>query len=108
MAPNEPWGREAHFIEVRDSQWKFNDAQTETFVFELHSIPNGHKDSANLVSESARPINDPRSHSAQLLQGKQTFEVLAHCGVPSDVFRTLLREHLEQGASALPTTLPRC
>ncbi|KDE07677.1 hypothetical protein MVLG_02137 [Microbotryum lychnidis-dioicae p1A1 Lamole] len=74
VAPLSPWGTEASFIEVRDSQWKFDDAQTQRFTFELHSIPSP-RDSAKL--------------------GKQTFEVLAHCGVPVQIFRELLKKQLQ-------------
>ncbi|SCZ89911.1 BZ3500_MvSof-1268-A1-R1_Chr9g10639 [Microbotryum saponariae] len=74
VVPLSPWGTEASFIEVRDSQWKFDDAQTQRFTFELHSIPSP-RDSAKL--------------------GKQTFEVLAHCGVPVQIFRELLKKQLQ-------------
>lgn len=26
---------------MRDSQWKFKDRRTDTFTFELHSVPSG-------------------------------------------------------------------
>lgn len=44
-----PWGETNRFIEIRDSQWKFNDRQTATFQFELHSVPSA-KTSSTLVS----------------------------------------------------------
>jgi hypothetical protein len=49
IAPDQPWGTSARFIEVRDSQWKFNDQQIDIFTFELHSTPSA-KTSAKLVS----------------------------------------------------------
>ncbi|KAL8292331.1 hypothetical protein RQP46_001797 [Phenoliferia psychrophenolica] len=78
LAPSNLW-RDLRFIEVRDSQFKYNDAQSTIFDFEVLNIPHG-KDSANL--------------------GKQTFEVLGHAGVPSTVFSDLLKAHLDQSADA--------
>ncbi|GAA6005518.1 hypothetical protein JCM11491_003670 [Sporobolomyces phaffii] len=81
-SPDERW------IEVRDSQWKFEDQQTETFTFELHSIPSKRGESAKL--------------------GKQMFEVLSHCGVPSSVFRDMLRSQVETTQTAFwaPPSMP--
>ncbi|BGP17070.1 hypothetical protein JCM10213v2_005079 [Rhodosporidiobolus nylandii] len=72
------------------SQWKFKMSEMQTkggLTFELHSIPSG-KGSAKL--------------------GKQTFEVLSHCGVPTSAFRELLRKQIETGLDSFfnPDSLP--
>lgn len=64
------------WIEVRDSQWKYNDRQTATFAFEVHSIPSP-KSSANL--------------------GKQLFEVLGDNGVSTDIIKRMLKDQLDLG-----------
>ncbi|GAA5852209.1 hypothetical protein JCM9279_006932 [Rhodotorula babjevae] len=68
-----PWTSE-HWIEIRDSQWKAKDGQSRSFTFELHSIPSA-KGGSKL--------------------GKQMFEILAHCGVPTSAFRSMLRSQVE-------------
>ncbi|KAK4700891.1 RNA-dependent RNA polymerase, partial [Phenoliferia sp. Uapishka_3] len=82
LAPLDLWpGR--RFIEARDSQWKFEDAQTSEFVFEVLNIPHG-KGSANL--------------------GKQTIEseqVLGHAGVPPKVFSDLLKTQIADSANTM-------
>ncbi|GAA6021799.1 hypothetical protein JCM10207_002065 [Rhodosporidiobolus poonsookiae] len=79
-APPTPWNTgDEVWIEIRDSQWKFKDRQTSSFTFELHSIPSG-KGSTKL--------------------GKQMFEVLAHCGVPTTVFREMLKQQVQTGLDA--------
>jgi len=107
IAPLTSWNRKEScepWIEVRDSQWKFEDQQTNTFTYELHSIPGTRGQSAKLVSFlymlsfSAESI--PLIPS-QLSQGKQMFEVLAHCGVPTKVFREMLRSQVETSEFAL-------
>ncbi|BGP08946.1 hypothetical protein JCM10049v2_004798 [Rhodotorula toruloides] len=81
LAPRTPWNRWTAqgdndvWIEVRDSQWKFKDHRTESFTFELHSVPSG-KTGSKL--------------------GKQMFEVLAHCGVPTNVFREMLKKQIDE------------
>ncbi|GAA6052001.1 hypothetical protein NBRC10513_002612 [Rhodotorula toruloides] len=81
LAPRTPWNRwtaqSDHdiWIEVRDSQWKFKDRRTESFTFELHSLPSG-KTGSKL--------------------GKRMFEVFAHCGVPTTVFREMLKKQIDE------------
>ncbi|BGP40958.1 hypothetical protein JCM10449v2_004923 [Rhodotorula kratochvilovae] len=77
-APPTPWSNDL-WIEVRDSQWKFNDSQTREFTFHLHSVPSG-KGAAKI--------------------GKQLFEILAHCGVPASAFRAMLRKQIETSQEA--------
>lgn len=48
LAPPTYWG-ENIWIEIRDSQWKYEDRQTTSFTFEVHSIPIS-RSSANIVS----------------------------------------------------------
>ncbi|GAA5913034.1 uncharacterized protein JCM6883_000493 [Sporobolomyces salmoneus] len=91
LAPLASWDSnqpEDRWIEVRDSQWKFEDEQTETFTFELHSVPSTKAQSAKL--------------------GKQMFEVLSHCGVPNSVFREMLRDQVQTSQHAFwePTSMP--
>ncbi|GAA5881565.1 hypothetical protein JCM1840_003445 [Sporobolomyces johnsonii] len=87
VAPETTWNKgddpEERWIEVRDSQWKFEDKQTSEFTFELHSVPGSGKGSAKI--------------------GKQMFEVLAHCGVPPSAFKELLRR---QTAFWSPPSMP--
>lgn len=64
------------WIEIRDSQWKYNDRQTLIFPFEVHSIPSI-KSSANL--------------------GKQLFEVLGDNGVPNEIIKRMLKDQLALG-----------
>lgn len=79
IAPRTSWaGPKDVWIEVRDSQFKFNDAQTSEFVFELHSVPSGGRTSAKL--------------------GKQMFEVLVHCGVPASALRAIFKQQIADGA----------
>ncbi|GAA6051086.1 hypothetical protein JCM3770_004705 [Rhodotorula araucariae] len=78
VAPNTPWSND-RWIEVRDSQWKFQDSQTQEFAFELHSVP-----SAGSGSKL----------------GKQMFEVLAHCGVNPATFRAMLRQQIQTSQDA--------
>ncbi|GJN91292.1 hypothetical protein Rhopal_004311-T1 [Rhodotorula paludigena] len=81
VAPQSPWTEAGEvWIEVRDSQWKFKDRQTRTFTFELHSVPSGGKGGSKL--------------------GKQMFEVLAHCGVPTSAFRKMLRDQINTSLDA--------
>ncbi|GAA5984245.1 hypothetical protein JCM5350_002878 [Sporobolomyces pararoseus] len=91
LAPFSSWNSndpEQRWIEVRDSQWKFEDKQTDTFTFELHSIPSIKAQSAKL--------------------GKQMFEVLSHCGVPNSVFREMLRNQVQISQTAFwdPPSMP--
>ncbi|GAA6064594.1 hypothetical protein JCM10212_000505 [Sporobolomyces blumeae] len=82
VAPDSAWETSDprdRWIEVRDSQWKFEDRQTDSFNFELHSVPNA-KGSARL--------------------GKQMFEVLSHCGVPPSAFREMLRSQVTTSQNA--------
>ncbi|GAA5852970.1 hypothetical protein JCM8547_004752 [Rhodosporidiobolus lusitaniae] len=81
-------GGNDHWIEIRDCQWKFKDRQTNLFTFDLHSLPSWGGGKSKL--------------------GKQLFEVLAHCGVPTDAFRTLLRSQITTGMEAFlrPDSLP--
>lgn len=84
IAPRTSWaGPKDVWIEVRDSQFKFNDAQTNSFVFELHSVPSGVRTSAKL--------------------GKQMFEVLVHCGVPASALRAIFKQQIADGACELGT-----
>ncbi|GAA6034570.1 hypothetical protein JCM8097_005402 [Rhodosporidiobolus ruineniae] len=90
VAPPTPWSDSGEkWIEVRDSQWKFKQShrQTTSLTFELHSSPAG-KGASKL--------------------GKQAFEVLAHCGVPSSAFRDMLRRQIDTGLDAFldPDSLP--
>ncbi|BGP25434.1 hypothetical protein JCM10295v2_004359 [Rhodotorula toruloides] len=86
LAPRTPWNRwtaqgdQNVWIEVRDSRWKFQDCKTENFTFELHSVP---------------------SRKAGSKLGKQMFEVLAHCGVPTQVFRDMLKKQIDEILRAL-------
>ncbi|GAA5871320.1 hypothetical protein JCM3774_000909 [Rhodotorula dairenensis] len=81
IAPRTSWaGPKDVWIEVRDSQFKFNDAQTSDFVFELHSVPSGGRTSAKL--------------------GKQMFEVLTHSGVPASALRAIFRQQIVTGQEA--------
>ncbi|BGP32944.1 hypothetical protein JCM10296v2_004730 [Rhodotorula toruloides] len=81
LAPRTPWNRWTAegdndiWIEVRDSQREFKDRRTEKFTFELHSVPSG-KTGSKL--------------------GKQMFEVLAHCGVLTNVFREMLKKQIDE------------
>ncbi|GAA5948732.1 hypothetical protein JCM3765_004988 [Sporobolomyces pararoseus] len=91
LAPFSSWNSndpEQRWIEVRDSQWKFEDKRTETFTFELHSVPSTKAQSAKL--------------------GKQMFEVLSHCGVPNAVFREMLRNQVQTSQKAFwdPHSMP--
>jgi hypothetical protein len=82
IAPRTSWaGPKDVWIEVRDSQFKFNDAQTSEFVFELHSVPSGGRTSAKL--------------------GKQMFEVLVYCGVPASALRAMFKQQIADGAFQL-------
>lgn len=89
LSPDTSWSREESYfkkdsielddrcwIEVRESQWKYNDRQTSVFPFEVHSIPSP-KSSANL--------------------GKQLFEVLCDNGLPNQIIKSMLRTQLDAG-----------